>query len=108
MWGRGNFQCNGQEKKIAIVAQKTLPGELFKYFQDLLKRYPYHSFIAKWQREQMDNLVERLPLNDGVCIHDYSKGYSCRQQNELQSEYFDVAKVSLYITILYRQTVESV
>ena len=47
-----------------------------------------------------------LPLNEVVCVHDYSEGYRCRQQDELQSEYFDVAKVSLHITILYHHAVE--
>ena len=107
--GTGKFLSNGQEKKkIALVTKKTAPWELFKYFQDLLRQYPYHSFMAKWQREQMDNLIEHLPLNEIVCVHDYSEGYSCRQQDELQSEYFDVNKVSLHITILYRHAVESI
>ena len=107
--GTGKFLSNGQEKKkIALVTKNTAPKELFKYFQDLLKQYPYHSFMGKWQREQMDNLIEHLPLNEIVCVHDYSEGYSCRQQDELQSEYFDVAKVSLHITILYRHAVETI
>lgn len=107
--GTGKFLSNGQEKKkIALVTKMTSPRELFQYFQDLLKHYPYHSFMAKWQREQMENLIEHLPSNEVVCVHDYSEGYSCCQQDELQSEYFDVAKVSLHITILYRHAVESV
>ena len=81
---------------------------MLQYFADLLKEYPYYSFMAKWQRDQMDNLIEHLPLNEVVCVYDYSEGYSCRQQDELQSEYFDVAKVSLHITILYRHAVEFV
>ena len=40
-------------------------------------------------------------------VYDYSEGYNCRQQDRLQSEYFDVAKVSPHITILYRHAVES-
>mgnify|MGYP001795110113 CR=1 FL=1 len=56
----------------------------------------------------IDNLIEHLPFNEVACVHDYSEGYSCRQQDELQSEYFDVAKVSLHITILYRHAVESI
>ena len=43
-----------------------------------------------------------------MCVHDYSKGYTCRQQDEIQSEYFDVAKVSLHVTILHRHAVEEV
>ena len=104
----GKFLSNGQEKKkIALITKQTPPQELFTYFQGLLKEYPYHSFMAKWQRNQID-LIEHLPLNEVVCVHDYSKGYSCRQQDELQSEYFDVAKVCLHITILYHHAVESI
>lgn len=41
-----------------------------------------------------------------MCVHDYSEGYTCPQQDEIQSEYFDVAKVSLHVTILHRHAVE--
>jgi len=78
------FLSNGQEKKqIPLVTKKMSPGKLFKYFQDLLKHYPYHSFMAKWQREQMENLIEHLPPNEVVCVHDYCEGYSCCQQDKL-------------------------
>ena len=43
-----------------------------------------------------------------VCIHDYSEGYTCRKQEETQSEYFDINKVSLHVSILYRHAVEAV
>ena len=56
----------------------------------------------------MDNLIEHLPLNEVVCVHDFSEDYSCRQQDELHSEYFHVVKVSLHITILFHHEVESV
>ena len=73
MWG-WKFLSNGQEKKIAVVAKKTSPRKLFNYFQDLLKQYPYHSFMEKMAENKMDNLIEHLPLNEVVCIHDYSEG----------------------------------
>ena len=37
-------------------------------------------------------------------IHDYSEGYACRFQDEIQSQYFDVNKASLHVTILYRHS----
>ncbi|XP_048578932.1 uncharacterized protein LOC125560703 [Nematostella vectensis] len=104
----GKFLANGQEKKkIALVPKETPPSEMFKYFKKLLEAYPLHSFMAKWQREQLDNLLEHLPLGHVVCIHDYSEGYACRQQDEIQSEFFDVTKASLHVTILHRHAVES-
>jgi len=49
-----------------------------------------------WQRRQLDELLENLPLELVVCTCDYSKNYLCRGQNEIQSQYFDVNKASLY------------
>jgi len=104
----GKFLPDGQEKKkISLVQKDTSPFRLFSYFKDLLKVYPSHSFMARWQREQLDNLLEHLPVGHVVCVHDYSEGYACRKQDETQSEYFDVAKVSLHVTILYRHAVEA-
>ena len=51
---------------------------------------------------------EHLPVNHVVCVHDYSEGYSCRQQDEVLSEYFDETKVSLHVTILYRHALEDI
>ena len=107
--GTGRFLSNGQEKKkLSLVTETTPPNKLLEYFLRLLEEYPYHSLMARWQREQIDNIIEHLPLNEVVCVHDYSQGYSCRQQDEPQSEYFDVAKVSLHITILYRHAIQTV
>ena len=91
-------------KKIALVEKCTGPKELFDYFIELLGQFPYHSFLAKWQREQLDALLENLPLDQAVCIHDFSEGYACRFQDEIQSQYFDVNKVSLHVTLLYRHS----
>lgn len=103
----GKFLANGQEKKkLALVTKETPPSEMFGYFKNLMKDYPMHSFMAKWQRDQLDTLLEHLPIDHAVAIHDYSEGYTCRSQDETQSEYFDVAKVSLHVTILYRHATE--
>ena len=105
----GKLSADGKEiKKIALVEKCTAPKELFDYFLQLLGQFPYHSFLAKWQREQLDSLLESLPTDQAVCIHDYSEGYACRFQDEIQSQYFDVNKVSLHVTILYRHSNEEV
>ena len=55
----------------------------------------------------LENLLDNLPLGHVVCVQDYSEGYACRQQDEIQSEYFDVTKVSLHVTILHRHAVQA-
>ena len=99
----GKVTASGEpQKKIALVQKETCPKELFQYFIQLLEDYPYHQFMAIWQKKQLDELLETLPLGHAVCIHDYSESYSCRGQNEIQSQYFDVNKASLHITVLFR------
>ena len=61
-----------------------------------------HAFMAKWQKEQFNNLLTNLPLNHIICVHDFSENYTCRSQDEIQSRYFDPNKVSFHVTILYR------
>ena len=77
------FLANGQEKKkLALVTKETPPSEMFGYFNNLMKDYPMHSFMAKWQCNQLDTLLEHLPIDHAVAIHDYSEGYTCRSQDE--------------------------
>lgn len=62
---------NGEEQeRIALVTRETPVTELVSYFH-LLKDYLYHCFIAKWQKEQFDNLVNNLPLDNIICIYDF-------------------------------------
>ena len=93
---------NGEERrKIALVTKETPVNDMFQYFLELLKEYTYHSFMAKWQKDQFDSLVANLPLNDVICVHDFSENYICRSQDEIQSQYFDPNKVSIHVSILY-------
>ena len=57
--------------------------------------------MAIWQKKQLDDLLENLPTEHVVCIHNYSESYACRGQNEIQSQYFDVNKASLHITVMF-------
>ncbi|KAK3753750.1 hypothetical protein QZH41_005245 [Actinostola sp. cb2023] len=94
---------NGVERrKISLVTKETSVGEMFNYFLELLKDYPYHSFMSKWQKEQFDCLVNNLPLNHIICVHDFSENYTCRSQDEIQSQYFDPNKVAIHVSIVYR------
>lgn len=43
-----------------------------------------------------------------VCVHYHSEGYTCWQQDEKQSEYFNVAKWSLNVTTRHHHAVVEV
>ena len=42
-----------------------------------------------WKRHEVIAHVENLPLDQAMCIHDYSEGYACWFQDEIQCQYFD-------------------
>lgn len=84
------------EKKLLWSQRKHLT-ELFSYFLHLLKDYLYHSFMAKWQKEQFNNLINNLPLDNIICVHN-----TYRSQDEIQSQYCNPNKVSIHVSILYR------
>ena len=81
----GKFLVNRQEeKKIAFIRKETSPHRLFKNFKQPTRQPSTHA-----------------------CVHEYSKGYVCRQQDETQTEYFYVISVSLHVTILHRHATEA-
>lgn len=60
----GKVTASGEpQKKIALVQTETCPKEPFQYFIQLLEDYPYHQFMAIWQRKQLDELLETLLLD---------------------------------------------
>lgn len=62
-------------KKLLLVKKKTSVGELFKYFLHLLSSFPAHQFRAVWQNDQFKALATNLPMNDCICLHDFSENY---------------------------------
>ncbi len=91
-------------KKLTLINKETKPGELYNYLKDLIRDYPYHDFMAHWQKEQYDILRQTLPLGHVLCVHDYSENYQCNYQNEIQSLYFSKSEASLHVTVLFRHS----
>ena len=54
------------------------------------------------QKSQFDSLKENLPIDNVLCVHDYSENYECSYQEEVQSQYFSKTEASIHVTILYR------
>ena len=101
--------ANGKEKKkLKIVTKETPPSELFNYFLFLLKFFPAHQFRAGWQHQQMQDLKMHLPLNEVICVHDYSENYTCQDQDQSQSSYYGQTQVSIHVTILHRHAISRV
>ena len=91
------------KKKIQLVKKVTKPGHMFQYFKDQLHTFPAHQFRATWQNNQLKNLLDNLPIDHAVCIHDFSENYRCSDRIEMQSYYFQ--KISIHVSILYRHAI---
>ena len=89
-------------KKLSIVSKGTSPSELVNYLKQLLQSYPYHQFMSCWQKGQFDSLKENLPIDNVLCVHDYSENCECSYQEEVQSQYFSKTEASIHLSILYR------
>ena len=101
-WQKFVYVEVGDKKKLQLVEMQTCPGEMFFYFIELLEKFPAHRFRAKWQHEQLQNLLDNLPFGHVCCIHDYSENYSCQHQDQIQSCYYGQTQASLHVTVLHR------
>ncbi|CAG2251287.1 unnamed protein product [Mytilus edulis] len=72
---------------------------------DTFNTFPGHSFRSKWQTDQLKKLVENLPENECVTVHDFSENYRCTERIEIQSSYFQRTEVSIHVTLIYRRAV---
>lgn len=68
-------QKTGPKKKLMLVKKQTASKEMFQHLATLLHNFSGHQFRAKWQNEQLRQNVTCLPMNDVVCVHDFSENY---------------------------------
>ena len=107
-WQKFDYVEVGEKRRLELVEMQTYPGEMFLYFTKLLETFPAHRFRAKWQHEQLQNLLENLPLGHVCCIHDYSENYSCQHQDQIQSLYYGQMQASIHVTILHRHALSQI
>lgn len=104
-WERYEYVSMRDKQKLTLVRKITKPAEMFEYFKEVLKTFPSHQFRASWQNAQLKHLLENLPHQHCVAIHDFSENYGCKEKTEIQSTYFQRTEVSIHVTILHRHAV---
>ena len=107
-WQKFNYVEVGEKRRLQLIKMQTCPGEMFLYFTKLLKTFPAHRFCTKWQHEQLQNLLENLPLGHVCCVHDYSENCYCQHQDQIQSLYYGQTQASIHVTILHRRTLSEI
>ena len=107
-WQKFDYIEVSEKRRLQLVQMQTRPDEMFLYLIKLLETFPAHRFRAKWQHEQLQNLLENLPLGHVCCIHDYSENYLCQHQDQIQSLYYGQTQASIHVTILHRHALPEV
>lgn len=88
-----------------LVDKTTKPGVMIEYFKKVLQFFPGHNFRAKWQNDQLKKIIENLPEDECVTVHEFSENYRCTEQVESQSNYFQRTEVSIHVSLTYRHSV---
>ena len=101
-WQKFDYVETGEKRRLQLIEMQTSPGEMFDYFTKLLETFPAHRFRARWQHDQLQSLLDNLPLGHICCIHDYFENYTCQHQDQIQSLYYGQTQASIHVTVLHR------
>ena len=88
-----------------LVDKTTKAGDMIKYFIKNLQSFVGHKFRSKWQTDQLKYLIENLPTNKCLVVHDFSENYRCTDRVEIQSNYFQRTEVSVHVSLIYRYAI---
>ncbi|XP_071127393.1 uncharacterized protein [Mytilus edulis] len=92
-------------RRLTLIKKKTSVNEMFLNLKKLLETFPAHQHRSNWQSNQLKSLVQNLPVNHCICIHDYSENYRCVEKEEIQSNYFQRTECSIHVTVMHRHAI---
>ena len=88
-------------KKYRLVSATSSISELIDQFCSQLKTFSLHSFMARWQRTQFNNLRDNLPDDLALVVIDFAENYVCHYQNQVQAAYYDLPQVVIHPVVIY-------
>ena len=92
----------GTKRKLMLIEKETTPAVFMEHFLKSVDEFAHHEFLAKNQHKQHRALLEQLPLNHAIVINDYSLAYTCRYQDEVQTQFFDPEQVQIHVSVIMR------
>ncbi|CAM6084857.1 unnamed protein product [Calypogeia fissa] len=102
-----------QKKGIAEAAKKTVTRQRLVHkrtsfpnfklqVEQTMKTFLIHNFTAQWQVEQSKLCLKSFPRGVIVSSIDFSKNYTFKQQNKIQTQHWDNKQITLLIHVTYR------
>ena len=91
-------------KRILTNKSGTRRG-LYDSFKQYVHEWALHYFIAGWNNEQVDQILNKLQPSQLLSFWDFSENYEHLHQNEIQRDYYCHTQSTLLINItFYRNT----
>jgi hypothetical protein len=86
----------GKNKKVHKVEyHETQPKELLKYLNPHLKEFVLHNYVFRWQDLQFKECLQNFTHDEIMSCVDFSKNYTLKIQNEIQSMHWHNFQVSI-------------
>ena len=111
-WEDGRTEGRNQKKQKFL---KEVSGTVEDCIIDLCQQVQpltLHLFIAKWQRDQINNLTRKPPADWVISIADFSENYRCQHQDEISAAFYHYTQATVIPIVAYyscpecHQTVE--
>ena len=90
---------------LELVNKNTPPKELTDHLKVSLTGFPYHLFVASWQRHQWEALIENLPVDHAAIEMDFSENFTTLFQEEVQSLHWAKSQCAIHSCVLWRPSV---
>jgi hypothetical protein len=88
-------------KRMRLVYEETSLKEYQEHVLVTMKSFIVHNFCARWQSEQFKLCLKTFPRGTIVSSIDFSKNYTFKPQNEIQTQHWDNRQVTLLIHVTY-------
>jgi hypothetical protein len=98
--------CPTTKTRLALETRTSTPGEFLIVFEDTVREYQYHKFVAIWQTHQEQELKTLLldgpPEEKKIIVDmDFAENYTIEHKVEIQSEYWVTIQVTLFIVVVH-------
>ena len=99
-WGKDSGSPETSNRLQQIEKQTTL-RELLARLEADLKPFSLHLFIARWQQEQFNSFLRRVPDGITLLVMDFSENYSFSMKYEPQSYHWVNKQITLFPVVCY-------
>lgn len=89
------------KKRMKVVEEEKRKEEFIDMFMGECETIRYHISLVQNQYREVKRLKENLDINEMIVQMDFAENYTCSNQSEIQSAYWNPTMVTLHPTVAY-------